>query len=214
MVNSFRCDGGQSVMREISLSKNSLWRVLPIVAVAMLLTQCNDGGSQKEKGSPPSAGPAAAGQGQGCVTVAECAQQAAQAAWAAQQAVAATDAKIKALTERLDKRGEVAAFAATSCPAPWEPYTPAVGRFVRGFDPQGTNDPDGQSRTIESIQVDMVGPHAHTMGNNRMDDGANVNQERFPNFANGGTGVKYQTDNNSGVETRPKNVALLYCILK
>lgn len=211
MDKRFRCDGGQSVMREISLSKNSLWRVLPVVAVAMLLNQCD---GHKKDGPPPSAGPSAAGQGQACVTVAECAQQAVQAAWAAQQALAATDAKIKALTERLDKPGEVAAFAATSCPAPWVPYTKAAGRFVRGFDPQGgTIDPDGQ-RTIESIQEDMVGPHTHTMGNNRMDDGVNVQQERWPNFGNLGVGAKYQTDSNSGVETRPKNVALLYCILK
>lgn len=209
MVNRFRCDGGQSLMREILFSKNSLWRVLLVVPVAMLLTQCG-GGSHKEEG-PPSARPAAAGQG--CVTTAECAQQAVQAALAAQQAAEATDAKIKALTERLDKRGEVAAFAATSCPPPWEPYTPAVGRFVRGFDPKGINDPDGPNRTIESTQLDSVGPHAHTMGNNGMDDSANVNQDRFPNFGNQGVGAKHQTDNNSGSETRPKNVALLYCIL-
>ena len=198
-------------MRKILLSKNSLWRVLLVVAVAMLLNQCG-GGSHKEDLPPPSARPAAAVQG--CVTVADCAQQAVQAALTAQQAAEATDAKIKALTERLDKRGEVAAFAATSCPANWEPYTLAAGRFIRGFDPDGTIDPDGKTRTIGSTQLDSVGPHAHTMGNNGMDTGANVEQDRYPNFGGLGVGAKHQTDNNSGVETRPKNVALLYCILK
>jgi hypothetical protein len=198
-------------MRKMLLSKNSLWRVLLVVAVAMLLNQC-DGGSHKEEGPPPSARPSTAGQG--CTTTAECAQQAVQAALAAQGAAEATDAKIKALTERLDKRGEVAAFAATSCPPPWQPYTPAVGRFVRGFDPKGINDLDGPNRTIESTQLDSVGPHAHTMGNNGMDSQTNVTGDmRYPNFGALGGGGKKQTDNNSGVETRPKNVALLYCIL-
>jgi len=88
-------------------------------------------------------------------------------------------------------------------------------RFVRGFDPQGTNDPDGQNRTIESVQLDSVGPHAHTMGIDGLDSQTNTGGAmRYPDFAGGGIGGKKQTDNNSGVETRPKNVALLYCILK
>jgi hypothetical protein len=170
---------------------------------------------QTQSSSQPATTSAQVATGGGCATVLACAQQAVQAALTAQQAAQATDAKIKALSDRLDQRGEVAAFAATSCPSPWVAYTPAAGRFIRGFDPQGTNDPDGTSRTIESIQLDSVGPHLHTMGVNGMDDNANVNQDRFPNFGNnGGVGAKHQTDNNSGVETRPKNVALLYCILK
>jgi hypothetical protein len=204
------------MMGELSLSKKVLRRVLLVAAVTTLLFGC--GGGNHERQVQTSAQPATAARqttsADGCVTVADCAQQAVKAALAAQQAAEATDAKIKALTERLDKQGEVAAFAATSCPAPWQPYTPAEGRFVRGYDPKGSNDPDGTSRTIESIQQDSVGPHSHTMGNNGMDDSANVNQDRFPNFGNLGTGSKHQTDNNSGVETRPKNVALLYCILK
>ena len=198
-------------MREMLLSKNFVWRVLLVAAVTMPLYRCA-GASHKEEG-PPQARPA--GAAQGCGTVAECAQQAVQAALAAQQAAEATDAKIKALTQRLDKPGEVAAFAATSCPPPWTPYAPAAGRFVRGFDPQGANDPDGKDRTIGSTQLDSVGPHAHTMGNNGMDSQTNVNGDmRYPNFGVLGGGAKKQTDTyNSGGETRPKNVALLYCIL-
>jgi hypothetical protein len=129
-----------------------------------------------------------------------------------------TDAKIQALTSRLDKRGEVAAFDATTCPAPWTLYTPAVGRFVRGLDPAGTVDPDGTTRQAGSLQADGIGSHVHTMGVNGLDTGANVNGTfRFPNFYGDvpADGKKKQTDGNVGglSETRPKNVALLYCIL-
>jgi hypothetical protein len=134
-----------------------------------------------------------------------------------------TAAKIQALTDRLDKRGEVVAFDATSCPPPWTAYTPAVGRFVRGYDPGGTNDPGGKERQIGSLQGDGVGAHTHTMGVNGVDSSTILpgNGRRLANFIPGiGTDPKMQTDQNttdpttnSTGETRPKNVSLLYCIL-
>jgi hypothetical protein len=135
-----------------------------------------------------------------------------------QQIKEETAAKIQALTDRLDKRGEVVAFAAPSCPAPWTLYIPAVGRFVRGLDPAGTIDPDGTTRQAESLQADGIVSHVHTMGFNGYDTGANTpGTQRYPNFYVGDTAPnsKKQTDANAGglTETRPKNVALLYCIL-
>ncbi len=135
-----------------------------------------------------------------------------------------SQAKFDALTNRvdqLDKKGEVAAFAASSCPAPWVPYLPAQGRFIRGLDPSGSNDPDGTSRAVESVQGDGIKAHSHTMGVNGMDTRTNDDAtERYPNFstdgANAGGGPKKATDPNSdGIsESRPKNVALLYCVLR
>jgi hypothetical protein len=128
-----------------------------------------------------------------------------------------TAAKIQALTDRIDKRGEVVAFAATACPAPWTLYIPAVGRFVRGLDPAGTIDPDGTTRQVGSLQADGIISHAHTMGANGLDSQTNTTGTmRYPNYVpNDGGGGKKQTDANAGglTETRPKNVALLYCIL-
>ena len=129
---------------------------------------------------------------------------------------AETAAKFQALSERLDKPGIVAAFAASNCPAPWVAYEPAVGRFIRGLDPNGINDPDGKTRTVGQLQDDMVGPHAHTMGVTSLDSSTMVvATNRLPDFVGNITGgPKKSTDNNAGTETRPKNVALLYCILR
>ena len=130
---------------------------------------------------------------------------------------AETAAKFQALSERLDKQGIVAAFAASTCPSPWVVYEPAVGRFIRGLDPNGTNDPDGKTRTVGQLQEDTVGPHAHTMGVGALDSTTMVlGVERLANFNPAGAvgGPKKSTDNNAGSETRPKNVALLYCILR
>ena len=125
--------------------------------------------------------------------------------------------RIQALTDRLDKRGEVVAFAANACPSPWTAYTPAAGRFIRGLDPSGANDPDGANRTAGSVQADGIGNHVHTMGYNGLDSTTMVvGTQRLANFvADVPANSKKQTDINTGgiSETRPKNVALLYCIL-
>lgn len=123
------------------------------------------------------------------------------------------DTRIQALTDRLDKRGEVVAFAASICPTPWVPYQPAAGRFIRGLDPTGTIDPDGATRQVGGLQPDGIGSHAHTMGVNGGDSTTMVPggaTQRMPNFTGDayGGGSKKQTDENTGavVETRPKNV--------
>ncbi|MCH2188469.1 hypothetical protein MK079_01410 [Candidatus Gracilibacteria bacterium] len=103
--------------------------------------------------------------------------------------------------------GEVAAFNLDTCPQGWSEYLPAQGRFIRGIDKTGTNiDPTGQ-RALGNIQEDEFKSHSH----------------RFPGidyggfFSNGnglsvGGSMSYSyTQPEGGAETRPKNVALLYC---
>lgn len=134
------------------------------------------------------------------------------------------ESKIDRLTTRIDKRGMVAAFAAKECPAPWKVYPEAMGRFVRGIDPNGVIDPDGV-RLPGSLQVDGFADHVHTMGKNSTDTyqmaggGANQRLSHWPpngeaDAAYGGGGPKSTNGAVGGIkETRPKNVALLFCVL-
>jgi hypothetical protein len=79
------------------------------------------------------------------------------------------------------------------------------GLFVRGWS-HGSNIDTG--RVFGKIQQDMVGPHTHpyvthnTYGERRGDHAI---------LAAAGE-ITLNTGNNSGTETRPKNIALIYCI--
>ncbi len=83
------------------------------------------------------------------------------------------------------------------------------GEFIRGWD-NGRGVDSG--RTFGSAQTDMVGPHSHTL-NNATAVRRNV---AGYNTASGGAGYAEAYDitvnNNSGTETRPRNIAMLYCI--
>ena len=81
------------------------------------------------------------------------------------------------------------------------------GEFIRGWD-------DGRGvdswRTFGSAQDDMVGPHNHTISYRRSSGSATAN---FPGRATDDQrSFDSATNNNSGTETRPRNVALLACI--
>ena len=108
----------------------------------------------------------------------------------------------------------VVAFNANECPNRWREYTPAYGRFIRGVDKsERPVDPDGR-RVVGHYQEDAIQKHHHS----RRYHQANTTGSRpHPNF-------EYQDDNGNatltttdivdarvGEETRPKNVALLYC---
>lgn len=108
--------------------------------------------------------------------------------------------------------GAVVSFNSSECPKTgWREYTPAYGRFVRGID-KGTDrtDPSGQ-RTPGSLQADQFASHGHTRPSSVFDGGDGRNG------AVGGSGYGYThksppgTGKSGGDETRPKNVALLYC---
>lgn len=103
--------------------------------------------------------------------------------------------------------GAVVAFNATSCPTGWAEYQPARGRFIRGIDPSGNSvDPSGP-RQPGTQQEDAFKKHSHTF------QGLAINGT--PNASTGTWfGVNPQsttTSQEGGDETRPKNVALLYC---
>lgn len=76
------------------------------------------------------------------------------------------------------------------------------GYFIRGLDLGRGVDP---GRTLGSNQADMVGPHTHTVTFYDPDDNP-------PNYIGGATDMDdpdtVETAENSGTETRPKNIAL------
>jgi len=139
-----------------------------------------------------------------CVSVLDCAQQAVEAAQAAQLAAEQSTAQLRATMV-----GAVVAFNATTCPTGWTEYTPAQGRFIRGIDkPGGATDPDGR-RAPGTLQGDMIGSHAHNVRNMPQGNYGGGDSDRGDHL---GAFSTRATDPSGGPETRPKNVALLYCI--
>lgn len=111
-------------------------------------------------------------------------------------------------------RKAVVAFNSVECPLGWSEYTPAYGRFIRGIDRIGDTDPDG-TRSPGEHQEDEFGKHNHNDGSwNRLSryDGGNTvhaptdNSRGELNIRKGGVIQETGAD-----ETRPKNVALLFC---
>jgi len=97
------------------------------------------------------------------------------------------------------------------------------GEFIRGWADDRTDLDAG--RAFGSLQTGMVGPHDHTIndpGHNHDYNGGNLKSLQGDNAGNddyansGGTTGSRTTgitiNNNSGTETRPRNVALLACI--
>ena len=125
------------------------------------------------------------------------------AAAAAQEAEVSPDAN--------PLRGAVVAFNLTACPAGWQPYLPAQGRFIRGINPGGDRsvDPDGV-RAPGHVQHDELKAHTHSyvemIGDNNV-DGVDSTTTRSGDHHNEQRATGYT----GGAETRPKNVALLYC---
>lgn len=133
---------------------------------------------------------------------------------------------LKKLNDRVDEavsnlndaskamKSAVVSFNLPSCPSGWSDYKPAAGRFIRGIDKADNKaDPDG-IRALESIQEDSFKQHTHTMtlvgrsGNN-----AFVNRPPGWGYDNAqGAATAATSDGAGGAETRPKNVALLYCV--
>ena len=107
--------------------------------------------------------------------------------------------------------GEVVAFDLDACPDGWSPYNPSSGRFIRGrcISGQPCNDPDG-TRTSGNVQADEFKSHNHAFIGGAIQGVASFN----PSTNRGGSnpvGYSTGTDVRGGDETRPKNVALLYC---
>jgi hypothetical protein len=124
--------------------------------------------------------------------------------------------------------GAVIAFALTVCPAGWSEYTLARGRFLRGIDNGAGNDPDG-TRAPGSLQADAFQSHWHTVVMTVAPDKPQI-VPHLPGDAGGGltgpanggnpwTSLQARgllSDGTNGVpraanETRPENVAVLFC---
>jgi len=116
--------------------------------------------------------------------------------------------------------GQIAAFALSSCPGGWAEYTPARGRFLRGIDNSAGNDPDG-TRAPGGSQADDFKTHTHTVTDNSTavqvyDQGGNAGGTygtiARPD-ANGTVSARRPLviGSTGGTETRPKNVAVIFC---
>ena len=111
------------------------------------------------------------------------------------------------------------AFDLTSCPAGWSEYTPARGRFLRGIDNAAGNDPSG-TRPPGNTQGDGLGSHTHDyyVGHTSSGFGHLYSYHQIANADD--IGGRYLASAYGGginivatgiSETRPKNVAVLFC---
>ena len=112
-------------------------------------------------------------------------------------------------------RHSVVAFDLSNCPSGWREYPRAYGRFIRGIDVLGTTDPD-RTRAKGNLQEDAIQNHSHSI--EPVKSAAHNPGTQAPHgYGSGGLGNNVAST--TGVrsakfssETRPKNVALLYCI--
>ena len=113
--------------------------------------------------------------------------------------------------------GAVMAFNLSACPAGWSAANGSggtvnlVGYFIRGLDTAGTVDPGG--RTLASVEGFALQTHTHSFSPGFVVSGGSGNS------TNGGGGLSNNVAASVGgvsgavtaTETRPVNVALLYC---
>ena len=107
--------------------------------------------------------------------------------------------------------GAVEAFNLGSCPTGWiiadgTGGTPDMrGYFVRGLDTGGSVDP---GRSLATLQQDQIQDHTHTYSSF---SGLNAAAGGGSLAGSAGATTSIPNSGNHGAETRPKNVALLYC---
>ena len=121
--------------------------------------------------------------------------------------------ELSVMMRRLAPEARVVAFNLYDCPDGWEELPEAHGMFIRGLDKSGNKiDPYGR-RELLVPQVDAFAEHAHDIPAKHGD----FFKEGDPRVhaSNGGGPTNFTlTANPSGdssKETRPKNIALLYC---
>tara|TARA_Y100000310_G_C20646202_1_gene796747 strand:- start:592 stop:1452 length:861 start_codon:yes stop_codon:yes gene_type:complete len=101
----------------------------------------------------------------------------------------------------------------TGCPIGWESWSEADGLFLRGVDNSGVVDPDGL-RELGSIQLDSVIAHTHPIQKRTK---ANLTGQDWRNagYLMNDDNLNEQSEtltNGDSTETRPKNIAVLFCV--
>ncbi|HDL02384.1 MAG TPA: hypothetical protein ENH20_00955 [Candidatus Pacearchaeota archaeon] len=108
--------------------------------------------------------------------------------------------------------GSIMSFYLDTCPLGWIPSdgtggTPDLrGAFVRGMD--GDENGRDVSRTLGDFQEDDFESHRHSISQYGNGDSNNVVRVGESNSFQGTSYTAYT----GGTETRPKNVALIYCM--
>lgn len=108
-------------------------------------------------------------------------------------------------------RGGISAFDSSECPNGWSEFTEAAGMFIRGMDKSGLIDPDG-IRDPGSVQEDAIERHRHSLADAGQADWDGRGYAGKQRVGNGGRERNViNTSLTGGTETRPTNIALLYC---
>lgn len=110
-------------------------------------------------------------------------------------------------------KGAVIAFNASVCPEDkgWKDYKLAYGRFIRGIDNDNSGvDPEGK-RHAGNQQEDSFETHQHQMTNMGRVVGGLVGGPHTVRVVGVNSITTPLVSGKFGVETRPKNVSLLYC---
>ena len=100
-----------------------------------------------------------------CDTVLDCAKLSVKIALDVKSALKSVQEQLaKQQTELLRRlpSGAVIAFDLNACPEGWSDYQLAYGRFIRGIDKQGGQDPDGM-RPPGGVQGDAFQGHWHNI---------------------------------------------------
>jgi len=124
--------------------------------------------------------------------------------------------KSSSATNHILPAGAVVAFALIECPDGWGNYKEAEGMFLRGIDPSGKID---AKRDYGVYQSDAIQNHRHSIMSVVTSAHGPANK-RGHGFSSGN--YKTLTDTTKSVdidfknirianETRPKNIAVLYC---
>jgi hypothetical protein len=132
-------------------------------------------------------------------------------------ALTTIDDRLKNLEMELTRlqQNSVVGFMSDTCPDGWIPVINAQGRFLRGIDSSGSTktDPAG-IRIPGSIQEDMIAKHTHTYQSGFHPGESNNGTGADPNKKNAvltNTDEGKSKDGELGPETRPKNMAVLFC---
>ncbi len=127
--------------------------------------------------------------------------------------------RIDTIQRMLIPAGAVLPFNLDQCPDGWKEYTPAYGRFIRGIDKTGKVDSDGE-RKPGNLQEDQLKQTKFSDQSGKVtpydSKSESLKNPIWISKAPDNTQLMYEEkieayNIGSGKETRPKNVALLYC---